>query len=305
MSGCFGKVAMLCVAVACALMFHADLCHAIAYAIDANGNVTWGGDKTDTAPIKDYRVPRKQIGPGALDFYWTQGTKVTPHPDDPDRFIVTYEPHLSFDRLNEFNNEETSRKLQMFRPNDQNQAVKITGWAARQVDGLGFESKVFAGNIKKGSPWEFAPLAEIADAWKIPLFGQMDGDIIGPTIYTAVNLPLYIEKNPFGLLDGQYDLDYRLDDLGYVLDGELFARDHTKIEGIYFATSDWGLDPDDPWGFYPIEGKATLLNSIIFQNDYGKIGIKTIYEPVPEPSTGVLFLAGSLGLLWVWGRPKK
>lgn len=273
--GCIGKVVMVCVLVAFALMFRAEVSHAIAYAIDANGNVTWGGDKTDPAPIKDYRVPRRQVGPGALDFYWTIGSTIVPHPDDPARSIVTYEPHPSFDRVNEFNNEEKGRQLQMFRPNDQNEAVQITGWAARQVDGLGFESKIVAGNIRRSSPWEFAPLSEITDAWKLPLFGQMDG-VIGPTIYTAVNLPLYIEKNPFGLLDGQYDLDYLLDDLGYILDGELFASDNTKIEGIYFATSDWGLDPDDPLGLYPLAGKSTLLNSSIFQNDYGKIRIKTI-----------------------------
>ena len=303
--GCLGKIAMLCVSVACALMFQADLCHAIAYAIDANGNVTWGGDKTDTAPIKDYRVPRKQVGPGSLEFYWTIGTTIIPHPDKPNFFLVTHEPHPSYDKVNEFNNEETGRKLQMFRPNDKNEAFKITGWVAKQDDGLDDKAQIFAGNIKRGSPWEFAPLSEITDAWKIPLFGQMDGDIIGPTIYTAVNLPLYIEKNPFGLLDGQYDLDYLLDDLGYILDGELFASDHTKIEGVYFATSDWGLDPDDSWGFYPLAGKSTLLNSSVFENDFGNIGIKTIYEPVPEPSTVVLFLAGSVGLLWVRRRSKK
>jgi hypothetical protein len=81
------------------------------------------------------------------------------------------------------------------------------------------------------------------------------------TIYTAVNLDLYMTTNPEGFLDGEWEPGDNLQSLGVsIVNGEV-----SGLEGILWATSEFTFDPLSATGWVPtIPG--TLLNSAAYPN---------------------------------------
>lgn len=153
---------------------------------------------------------------------------------------------------------------------DWNQTVGTTGG--------GGQSTVSSGNIKKDSPWHFEPLSALTGLpIRIPDLAPV---VSGPevTLYTAVNLPLYLEDNPFGFLGGNWSVGQTLSELGVTIANGQIAG----VQGIYFATTpfDFNPDPSGP-GFSPEGGDSTLLDSNGYPYEIEIIADHT----TPEPST--------------------
>lgn len=155
--------------------------------------------------------------------------------------------------------------------------------------GGGGQSRVYSGDIHKDSPWHFEPLSaldglqiRIPDLAPIVTSGQ---DV---TIYTAVNLPLYLADNPFGFFNGNWSVGQTLSDLGVTIAGGQIAG----LQGIYFATTPFGFNPDpNGVGFSPEGGDSTLLDSSTYPYD---ILIVEQHQTTPELPTGFLTSMGVL-----------
>jgi hypothetical protein len=226
--------------------------------IGADNSVTWSNDKTDKSPVKDI-VP---IG-GSLFFRWTEKGVVSEKYGG-----VT------------FGQDSGGEAFNFYRPND----PVITDWRQTLKDQDG-ESVVVAGNIKQQSPWQFFPLSDLPTInFSIPDLAASGGNPT-VTIFTAVNLDLYLAQNPSGFLGGAYQVGDTLDGLGLTIaDGMI-----SGLQGIYFATTDFVLDPLSLTGWVPIGGPSALLDSATFQATFGPIRIIGIHEgAVPEPATTAL-----------------
>jgi len=229
---------------------------------DSDGNVRWG-------PGAGRSVADDAVAPGQkIYFEWTKDGKAheryAPYKDSAGGQSKLYRFRLPPDRT-------------------------ITDWNQIIKRGDG-ESAVRAGNIQHNSPWAFHPLEDldIPGRWKIPDFAPLEAPL---TIYTAVDLNLYYSTNPLGPLNGTFKAGQTLDELGLeIIDGMI-----PGIQGMYFATTEFELDPDSATGWVPVGGPGALLNSASYQADNGPIALIAIHEGVPEP--GTYMLVGSALLL--------
>ncbi len=135
-----------------------------------------------------------------------------------------------------------------------------TDWTQKIIrkDGT---SDVFGGNIEKRSPWRFYSLSSLpAVPARIPDLAPV-GAPEGVTIYTAVNLQLYMTENPNGFLGGGWAPGQMLEELGIaIVDGKI-----PGVEGITWSTTPFRFDPDPAGpGFVPVGGAGSLLNSLSF-----------------------------------------
>ena len=153
----------------------------------------------------------------------------------------------------------------------------ITDWRQYTVDKNNKRSDVMAGNIKKDSPWSFYSLSELPSVpWQIPDFIAVNPDL--ETLYTAVNLDLYLNINPWPSLHPG--------DHATISNGRLAG-----LEGIYWSSTEFTFDPDSENGFVgtPFTGEAYLQN---------------FHDNIPLPPTVLLFGSGLLGLAG-WRRFRK
>ncbi|WP_090288016.1 hypothetical protein [Nitrosomonas mobilis] len=147
------------------------------------------------------------------------------------------------------------------------------------------ESFVIGGNIISNSPFAFHPLDELPNTiHHIPDLAPSGQGGPGITIYTAVNLDLYIANNPLGFNDGNWIVGDTLSSLGLeIIDGQIAG-----LEGIVWSLTPFEFDPNSVWGFVPEGGNLNLLNSV----DFGSVPIEIVQrhigQNIPEP--GILFL---------------
>lgn len=164
-------------------------------------------------------------------------------------------------------------KLKFILPDD----ATITDWK-QSINTDDGNSDVHAGNIKHSSPWALYPLEEIAAGYRIPDFAPTAG--AGLTIYTAVNLELYTTENANGPLGGDWDVGDTLGDLSLTItNGTILG-----VEGLYFATCEFELDPDSDTGWVPVDGPTGWLDSGLFTSTYGgAIKIVGAHQQVGSP----------------------
>ncbi len=132
-----------------------------------------------------------------------------------------------------------------------------TDWR-QEIIGQDGSSDVYGGNVRRNSPWRFHDLNTLPQVYtRIPDIAPVAGDP-EMTIYTAVNLDLYMTENPQGFLGGEWAPGDSLNDLGVkIVDGQVVG-----VEGIYWATTPFEFDPDPAGpGFVPSGGSGTLLSS--------------------------------------------
>lgn len=154
-------------------------------------------------------------------------------------------------------------------------------------------STVFSANIHKDSPWAFEELELLPDIFtRIPDLAPISGDP-GLTLYTAVNLALYMNSNSLGFLDGAWSVGDTLSDLNIeIIDGAI-----SGLEGISWATTPFEFNSDPTGvGFTPIGGDANLLNSSLVGYDIVVLQ-QHAGTPVPEPTTMLLFASGLIGFV--------
>jgi hypothetical protein len=246
--------------------------------VDDKCNVTWGSNNTDRK-IFD-RIPAG----GKLEFEWTKDGN----------------PHPLYHKFSQ--SSAAGKTLGFVRPMDRS----VTDWKQRITNAAG-TSSVVAGNLVMNSPFAFAPLEDLPQInYLIPDFAPIGFDQ-ELTIFTAVDLNVYLNANPFGLdsmnLLGAYLVGATLDDLGLtIINGLLQSTVPSNpftVQGIYFSSSEFVLDPLSPTGWAP-SMPGTLLDSAAFiaANGLSGIGINGVHEErVPEPTTIVLgLLALSLQL---------
>jgi hypothetical protein len=147
-----------------------------------------------------------------------------------------------------------------------------------------------SGILNEGSlPWEFHLLSELPDVeWRIPDLAPVTGGDPDRTIYTAVNLDVYLRENPLGFLNGDWSVGQTLDDLGLTITNGVIPG----LQGIYWSTTPFIFDPDPSGnGYMPSGGAANYLNSDLYPEDIGAIS-----EHPPEPATLFLLTLGGLFL---------
>jgi len=245
--------------------------------------------------VGEFVPPGGQNGPGTLDFYWTMSGQKHPN-------YQACPTNLNFDPLH------WSGPFHFNLPDDKT----ITDWT-QVIKSTGGSSQVSGGNIKRGSdaapesaansplsPWSFQPLEDLPLVpWRIPDLAPTRDNL---TIYTAVNLDLYLRNNPFGFLQGQWQFGQTLDQLLIeIVNGRI-----SGLDGILWATSEFVFDPLSPDGFVSSGGSESLLNSTMFQEQHGPITILSEhFATVPEPSTLALVGTGVLGLLGYSYRSRR
>lgn len=242
--------------------------------------VGWASDPDRPGQI-DKRDRRGSVwehiftGSTLTSFAWTNGTY------DKDNL----KKHPGYQEFNTPIENKGPDKLEILfiKPKDPD----ITDWTQTIQAERGGKSVVHGGNIKQGSPWSFRPLSELVGTnFLIPDLAPIQTDL---TIYTAVNLDLYMASNPLGFLGGNWQLGQTLDELGlHIVDGTL-----PGLEGIYWSTSPFTFDPDSATGYVPAGGSAAWLNSDAFQDTHGDIGIIAAHaSSIPEPSEWLLLCVG-------------
>jgi hypothetical protein len=174
-------------------------------------------------------VPAK----GKVVFWWTEdGGAITP----PE----------------ERQNNTNEAKVEKF----ENPPANATDWRQWTEDKDGKRSDVFGGNIKKINPWIWEPLDTLpAVDWWIPDLFAVEPDL--QTLYTAVNLDLYLTHNPWPLLS--------IGDLLSIADSKI-----SGLQGIYLSSTEFTFDPNSENGFV-----GTAFN--------GKARIGAFHSSVPEP----------------------
>jgi hypothetical protein len=257
-----------------------------------------GKDDPNQHPIGD------SVQPGnTLQFWWTDGSK------SPSGVLAPVKNYGLFNTRNDTGKTEFYNFNVLLDP-------AITDWE-QTVNGSTKASDVHTGNIVHGAPrqenipgaqaadtlnpWQFEPLSNVPDAtYIIPDIAPTQDNNSLDTIYTAVNEQLYMQSNPLGFLGGNYKIGDNLGALGInIVSGQI-----PGIEGIYFATTPFGFDPNSATGFVPIGGADTWLNATSSSADVGLaaasssggLEINGIHASVPEPSTW-WFLGGGLALI--------
>jgi hypothetical protein len=165
------------------------------------------------------------------------------------------------------------------------------------------KSVVGGGNIQNGQPagggvipadfsWSLQPLTDLPSTlFAIPDFATLlDSD--SRLVYEAVDLATYYANNPLGPLGGNWSVGQTLDGLGLqIVNGQI-----PGVQGLYFATTDFTLDPLSATGWVPTGGSSAWLDSSTFESD-GPLGIVAEHYDVPDPSTLAPFGFSALSLL--------
>ena len=139
-----------------------------------------------------------------------------------------------------------------------------TDWV-QTITGNNGATKTRAGNIKQDSPWTFEELSLLPEIHtRIPDLAPIAEEDSELTIYSAVNLRLYMTENPDGFLDGLWSIGQTLSELGVeIVNGEVAG-----IQGIYWATTEFEFDPDPAGrGFTPVGGDVNLLDSASYEHE--------------------------------------
>ncbi|MBN4060276.1 hypothetical protein JYT11_00335 [Planctomycetaceae bacterium AH-315-I19] len=245
----------------------------------ANGDVIWGSNpRPRPRDIKDTLPRRRNGADGLLEFYWTKNG----------------DQHPAYEKYRDTNSSSINKRRRFRQPND----PTITDW--KQLVGHVGKGKsvVVAGNLNRDGTdapdrtdagWLFASLDSLPEVhWRIPDIAPVEADA---TIYTAVNLDIYLNNNPNGFLDGAWAVGDSLIDLGIsIVDGKV-----PGLEGVLFATSDFFYDPFSEFGWSPFGGSASLLNSDAYQAESGQNALTILQEHigVPSPASSlVLAVAG-------------
>ena len=237
---------------------------------NANGDVTWGGAAPGAGySIGDAMPPNTAGGDpdhdGRLTFWWTVG----------DVELGTAVQHNGYAAYSDCNGDAQAVPVTFWLPPPAVHdplvgPVKATDWVQVLTpdiskDGEG-DSKVYSGNIRAGSPFEFYPIDDILTPHRIPDFAGAEED--APTIYTAVDLNLYTASNPDGPLDGDWAKGDTLASLNLtILNGRIMG-----VAGIYFATCEFEFDPDSATGWVPVNPNG-WLNSATYQAAHGMIHV--------------------------------
>ncbi len=257
--------------VALALILAANAAAGTTPPAQTGGAITWGGDISN--PYLYDNVPaRSKNQNGLLTFDWTENGTAHVH------YGTYHSPG---------NSGATPMTLVFYLPND----PAITDWKQSVI--RGGTSTVSAGNIEQddnhkslpadaSNPWQFMPLMDLSGGYRIPDLAPFGSDL---TIYAAVNLPLYIASNPQGFLNGSWQVDQTIDQLGIQIHNGVIAG----LQGITFATTDFSFDPNSANGWVPDGGDAALLDSTTFEAANGDIGILGAHTTVPEPSSRPLY----------------
>ncbi len=138
-----------------------------------------------------------------------------------------------------------------------------TDWRQTITDANG-TSDVYAGNLTESGGWTFETIESLENVgYRIPDIAPTSGGDPSATIYTAVNLGIYLDANPFGFLSGDWHPGQTLTQLGVeIVDGQIEG-----LEGIYWSTTEFVFDPLSEWGFAPAGGTANLLNSATYPSE--------------------------------------
>ncbi len=139
-----------------------------------------------------------------------------------------------------------------------------TDWV-QTINGKNGATKTRAGNIKQDSPWVFEELALLPEIHtRIPDLAPIAEEGSELTIYSAVNLRLYMTENPEGFRGGNWQVGQTLSELGVeIVNGEVAG-----VQGMYWATTEFEFDPDPAGrGFTPVGGDANLLDSASYEHE--------------------------------------
>ena len=105
------------------------------------------------------------------------------------------------------------------------------------------KSTVYSGNLQGNSPWELLPLNDLPDVtWRIPDLGPNSGGDTELTIYAAVNLDIYLNNNPTGFLNGDWEIGDTLSSLSYTISNGVGSD---GVQGILWTTAPITFDSDE------------------------------------------------------------
>jgi hypothetical protein len=183
------------------------------------------------------------------DWHWTAGG--LPHP--------LYKP-VSLTNVTDAN-----VRLRWYLPNDP--SITDCTYKAHPPDPNGSASDTTAGNTRRESPWALYSLTDLPDIpHRIPTLVTSANDV---NLYCAVNLELYMTTNPLGFVGAEpVPAESTLADFGVdINDGQVEG-----VEGIYYATCPFVLDPNSATGWVPTDPNC-WLNSDVFEAQHGSIGV--------------------------------
>ncbi len=197
------------------------------------------GSIAQASPVLDWVPPQ-----GKIIFWWTEDGAALTFPEERE------------------NNTNQGKWENFGEP-----PANATDWRQWTEDKDGKRSDVMGGNIKKGSDWEWHLLSALPDIdWRIP-----DLIAVGPsltTLYTAVNLDLYLSNNPWPALSPG--------DLLSIVNGEL-----SGLQGIYWSSTEFTFD-------------ATSTNGFIGTAFTGDAAVQNFHTNVSEPPIALILLFGLL-----------
>lgn len=95
------------------------------------------------------------------------------------------------------------------------------------------------------------------DIWRIPDLVPGPNEQEYDTIYTLVDMPIYLQANPLGFNGGAWDIGFPISEYGVeIIDGMAEG-----LEGIQWATTPFVPDKSLMMGYSPSGGHETYLNS--------------------------------------------
>ncbi len=243
-----------------------------------SGNVTWGISGAIKVDVDLERFGRRG---SKIRFRWTNAG----------------EPHPRFGEYFEENETDTAQPRHFIEPytNPNLQELPVTDYQMGRYypsnPNADYRSQVI--NLSgSAAAWIPRPLEDIGTAqcrfaW---LEGVTDTSDPAATIYSAVNLQLYIASNPDGFLDGLWQPGQLLGDLGLeIVNGRIDG-----LDGVVFASTPFVFDPTSEMGWAPIGGPSSLINSAGWEAEFGSIVIDATTMLVPAPGTAGTLLLVSL-----------
>ncbi len=174
-------------------------------------------------------------------------------------------PHPMYKPVSLTNVTDANVVFRWYIPND----PSITDYhsASHRPDPNENASEATAGNTRRESPWALYSLTDLPDIpYRIPTLVTSANDV---NLYCAVNLELYMTTNPLGFVGAEpVPAESTLADFGVdINDGQVEG-----VEGIYYATCPFVLDPNSATGWVPTDPNC-WLNSDVFEIQHGSIGV--------------------------------